>query len=820
MAVRLLLCGLQPAAHPETAAAACMRQNCTTALASTVRDYRNRQPPSCHSSEQQRLSRESRSFSGFFNEFLGLSGNGLTGVPECLGKLTNLRKLSLANNKVTEIPAWLAELSNLEILDLQDNQLVRISESVAKLPRLCALFLHGNPQLALPPKILGPTAAEIKTKSVSPKSPKEIFSYLFVRSTGARPMNEAKLILVGQGGVGKSSLVKTLKGEQFKEGEQPTEGIKISDWQCPLKRKQKATLHIWDFGGQEMMHATHQFFLTARSLYLLVLNRRMGGIDREADYWFRLIRAFGGNDAPVIVVLNKQKKEPFDVNRGGWLEKYAGNIKSFVETDCADKASIRRLQTKIQEQLREMQSLKESFPSHWFDIKDELSRNTAQFITFEEYRRICRRHSEDDPQQQTMLAGFLHDVGVALNYKEDPRLRFAYVLKPEWVTQGIYALLHAFVMSKGLFSCSHAEHILAPEGYSGEAAHFILGLMEQFELSFALGDNQKRSLIPQLLDDRQPVEAGDFDVLSCLNFGYQYAVLPEGLLPRFIVRTHHISDSKMRWKSGVILHDRSSGCRALVRADAANEQVRIHVDGTEHSRRMLLAIVRHNFDVIHGDLGFQPTELVYPPGAPEDPLPLHKLELLQRRNATSTIPVILPDDSITHPTISSLIEPVKSQPKPLKLFLSYSHKDEKHVVELRKSLRHMHRSGLIRLWYDRELPTGEKWEPRILQELNDADLIVCQLSRDFLNSDFCTLVELATAIKRKERGETELIAYILHDCVWKDVMELKQFQLLPREAKPIDDWRNKHRYWREIAEGIQLAVKTLQQKLLSRRLVR
>src|SRR5437870_5822303 len=71
-------------------------------------------------------------------------------------------------------------------------------------------------------------------------------------------------------------------------------------------------VHIWDFGGQEMMHATHQFFLTARSLYLLVLNRRPGGINREADYWFRLVRAFGGKDAPVIVVLNKQKDEPFD----------------------------------------------------------------------------------------------------------------------------------------------------------------------------------------------------------------------------------------------------------------------------------------------------------------------------------------------------------------------------------------------------------------------------------------------------------------------------------------------------------------------------
>ena len=111
---------------------------------------------------------------------------------------------------------------------------------------------------------------------------------------------------------------------KFNSREKTTEGIKISDWSCALNRKNKATIHIWDFGGQDIMHATHQFFLTARTLYLLVLTRRQGGYDEEVDYWLRLIRAFGGKDAPVIVALNKQKDEPFDVNRGGWL---AGKIR-------------------------------------------------------------------------------------------------------------------------------------------------------------------------------------------------------------------------------------------------------------------------------------------------------------------------------------------------------------------------------------------------------------------------------------------------------------------------------------------------------------
>ena len=73
----------------------------------------------------------------------------------------------------------------------------------------------------------------------------------------------------------------------------------------------------------------------------------------------------------------------------------------------------------------------------------------TQYVTYQEYSTICRKHGEADPEQQSSLGGFLHDLGIALNYRYDPRLRFAYVLKPEWVTEGIYGLLHAFVTSKG-----------------------------------------------------------------------------------------------------------------------------------------------------------------------------------------------------------------------------------------------------------------------------------------------------------------------------------------------------------------------------------
>jgi len=729
---------------------------------------------------------------------LSLSANQISSIPDFLAQLVNLHILLLSNNQISTVPDCIAQLSNLRTLNLSVNQISTIPDSLFQLSKLAELDLQGNPSLGIPEEILG--------TALNPKPAQEILRYYFAQREGSKPLNEAKLILVGTGGVGKTSLVKTLTTGKFDPREKTTEGIKISDWSCPLSRDEKVIIHIWDFGGQEMMHATHQFFLTARSLYLLVLSRRQGRHDEEADYWLRLIRAFGGKEAPVIVVLNQQKSEPFDVNRGGWLEKYKENIRSFVQTDCDDNKSMANLKETIEEQLGGMTSLKASFPTRWFKIKDELARMKTDYVSLEDYRRTCEKYGEKSVESQTSLSAYLHDLGIALNYNEDHRLRFGYVLKPEWVTEGIYTLLHAFVGSKGLFTPGEAERVLEKKKYSAESVHFILSLMEQFELSFPLGDTKNRALIPELLDDQQPPLAAKFKLQECLNFGYRYLIVPGGLLPRFIVRTHHLSEPVARWKSGVILVDGTNSCRALIRTDAAERQVRIHVDGPQASRRDLLAIIRHNFAVIHRDYEFKPEELVYPSGVPDKPLGLSELEAL-RREGDITARVVLQDKTVIKPNIAEVIQSVESPLEPVRIFLSYSHKDENHLNELRKDLKLMERNGLILPWYDRELSAGEKWNARILQELTEADVIVCQLSSDFLASDFCVLTELATAIKRKEAGEAELIGYVLHECGWKEVPKLRQFQIL-RNGKSLG-W-NKHKYWREIAEGIQKSLKKLQ----------
>src|ERR1039457_807183 len=205
---------------------------------------------------------------------------------------------------------------------------------------------------------------------VSPASILEFYFKTHGSGVGSRPLNEAKLILVGRGGVGKTCLVNRLVHGTYNPEEKKTDGIAITPW--PLRvGKDDVRLNIWDFGGQEIMHATHQFFLTKRSLYMLVLNAREGEQDANVEYWLRLIESLGG-DSPVLVVINKIVDHPFDLNRRGLQAKFPA-IRGFVQTDCDAQIGLDELRQAILHETDRLEHLRDPFPAGWFTVKDMLA---------------------------------------------------------------------------------------------------------------------------------------------------------------------------------------------------------------------------------------------------------------------------------------------------------------------------------------------------------------------------------------------------------------------------------------------------------------
>lgn len=667
----------------------------------------------------------------------------------------------------------------------------------------------------MPDEVLGPDVIDVFHEKANPAKPHEILEYYFRVRGASRPLNEAKLILVGRGAVGKTSIVNRLVEDEFRE-EKKTEGIRITDWSLRIGGKDDVRLNIWDFGGQEIMHATHQFFLTQRSLYLLVLNGREGGEDSDAEYWLKLIESFGAG-SPIIVVMNKIKEHAFDVNRRALQQKYPG-IRDFIKTDCEDGTGIKELCTAIERETDRLEHLRDPFPASWFTIKNRLARMRKNFLSFSDYRKQCAKLGEQDPHAQEALAFYLHSLGVALNYKDDARLQDTHVLNPRWVTNGIYKILNAPKLEeqKGELRLADLPKILDVKKYPVVMHRFLLDLMKKFELCFSFPDDDMHYLIPELLDKQEPLETSQFKLEECLNFQYHYPVLPEGLLPRFIVRAHALIDSHLRWRTGVVL--KFEGCRALVKADVQDKKVFISVSGPASGRRRLLAVIRSDFERIHRDIrNLEPEEIVPLPGNPDVLLSYRELLIMERDGLVDFQKVV--GDRIAILDVFELLNgvdledarrrrPLRDQNRAVRLFYSYSHKDERLRYELETHLKLMQRQGLIETWHDRRINPGDEFDKEIDDNLETADIVLLLVSADFIASDYCYEKEMKRALERHKNGEARVISIILHDVNWRKAPFAKSL-VLPRDGKPVTRWKPKARAWSNVSQGIEKVVEEL-----------
>ena len=260
-------------------------------------------------------------------------------------------------------------------------------------------------------------------------------------------VDELKFLVVGQGTVGKTSLIKRIVRGKFDSNQSKTEGIAINQWtirkQSKLEnQKSEIKLNIWDFGGQEIMHATHQFFLTKRSLYLLVLDSRLTQEENRVEYWLKIIQSFGG-ESPVLIVGNKTDQHPLDIDRTGLQKKYP-NIVGILETSAATGAGIEALKAEIAKQVDALPHVRDLLPETWFTVKSKLEElgKDKNFITQDEYLNLCDTNDVKDETSQHTLIGFLHDLGVVLHFQDDPRLEALGILNPQWVTNGVYKILN------------------------------------------------------------------------------------------------------------------------------------------------------------------------------------------------------------------------------------------------------------------------------------------------------------------------------------------------------------------------------------------
>ncbi len=557
---------------------------------------------------------------------LNLSHNRLTTIPTSIRKLKHLQRLDLESNQLTSIPEWLGELTQLKILNLGGNRLKSLPETLGKFGQLSSLILGGN-QLTDLPASLGTLIhlQQIDLNSVHytqgkfcPKNPlnpelaeaviqglEAIKAYLRAKAESQIILNEAKLILIGEGEVGKTCLMDSLLDNSWREHD-TTHGIEIKSFQVTSPDTQtEITLNGWDFGGQRVYRPTHQLFFSAPAVYLVVWKPREGPQQGFVKEWIKLVK-HREPDAKILVVATHggpQQRQP-DIDRQELWDLFGREtIADFFFVDSkpdahGNRKGIDELKLSIARLAAQLPEVGRSVPKSFQDVREALSARNVPYLPLDEVLAICRAHNMDDEIARLFIT-ISHRLGHLTHYQHDPALRDIVILRPDWLagamsyvlddkeTRDTNGLVKFSRLSKLWNDPSRPKDTRYPESLH----RIFLSLMGKFDLSYRViglspnEDSDPVSLIAQLVSNETPTdevlnkawrqvpESGmiqQTQICRIVDSRNGKPANAEGLFYQLIVRLHRYSLGRVKhtdsvhWQRGLILDAEYNG-RAFLR---------------------------------------------------------------------------------------------------------------------------------------------------------------------------------------------------------------------------------------------------------------
>ena len=516
-------------------------------------------------------------------EVLDLRANQIREL-EPLHRLEKLTHLHLEANQIKDIHP-LKRLRQLNQLNLRHNQIHDI-EILLDYTQLTHLYLSDNQLKSLPAWLLnfdlpikwnggGQGISVIGNPIESP--PTDIIQqgnasiqryFDALTHQEKHTLNTLKIHFLGDTGVGKTSLIKLLRGDDFDETESETLGLEISHW-----KHENMKLHCWDFSGKPELFGLHYCFFSARSVYVLVFDNRE---DRQEQHWLKRIESIS-QESPVLIVLNKfEQPENQDLDRKALSRRFP-NIVGFFPVSSVQGVGIDSFKQALSLAFKRVGHLK--MTKRDLQVKKHLDKKL--FLSDEQYVDLCQQQGLNQKNEQQELLSLLNDLGDMVSMKDADNEQ-SYLFNPEWITQAMYKILTSAMLAKqqAQLSLDDLEVILkvktaADAPYPNDNIPCIIEFFKQLGLCLQL-ENQ-RLLFPQLLADAP--EEIEFDDKDALSFQLQYNYLNEILFPRLLLKVYNQIDKKNCYRQHIILKNSDFNSRASIRVNYQKNAVYIKTNG-------------------------------------------------------------------------------------------------------------------------------------------------------------------------------------------------------------------------------------------------
>ncbi len=566
---------------------------------------------------------------------LDLDGNQLTALPPEIGGLASLEWLHLDGNQLTALPPEIGGLASLQGLDLNGNQLTALPPEIGGLASLQGLHLNGNQLTALPPEIGGLASLEwldldgnqlpeTLMRALEEGGVSALFAAFRSIQRDHESIFEAKLLVTGEGKVGKSWALAALRGEdpQKSVGEDNTTyGVARGILPVPHPEHDGTDIQLntWDFGGQKVYRITHQFFFSEDSVYLLVWNPRAGAEQCQVRQWLRRIDLRTGGNARVIMVATHSPKDSPqylpDYGRDSLPEDLQGMIVDEISIDSDRGDNIQELRGMIAAHAAALPTMGEPFSPAWRAARDRALQFAIErpYLRYREFSSICSEEGIIDADEVfTLLRVFMHGLGKAIYYGNrqlenltsnseerrplpfnDVQLADIVVLDAEWLSKAFVQVLEdeATNSAGGMLDHSRLDSIWRTHGrgdwqiYDVAEHPYLIRLMAAFDISYVVrGSGGEKSLVAQLVPGLPPPlpwrhnkladDERDGVVRMVCRLGHE----APGLMARLTVQTapYHVRTKVGRglfWKEGVFLKEEAFGNEALISIEGTERPV-------------------------------------------------------------------------------------------------------------------------------------------------------------------------------------------------------------------------------------------------------
>ena len=528
-----------------------------------------------------------------------LGSNPFIALPAVIRDLKQLQRLYVTGCQFDSVPDWLGELKNLSVLQLEGNRLKDLPTSLGGLGRLVDIELKNNP--------LNPELDAAYKEGLD-----AVKRYLRAKSEAQVVLNEAKLILIGEGEVGKSCLLGALRDDPWEEGRATTHGIEIKPFKVTDPTSgTEITLNGWDFGGQRVYRPTHQLFFSSPAVYLVVWKPREGPQQGFVKEWITLVR-HREPDAKILVVATHggpRERQP-DIDRQEIWDLFGKSmvldfflVDSKPDEKTKESSGIAALKQAIARAAVSLPEMGRKVPRRWEETRQALKKTDVAYLPISQVLKLCRDRKMDENEAMDFLR-ISHRLGHLIYYEHDPLLQDVVVLKPDWLSTAISFVLddrqtrdgHGLVEYARLSQLWSDPTRPEESRYPSSLHPLFLRLMERFDLSYkvaipsepedamgfwqrvrnALGTGRTKasnapdlhytSLIAQLVPDVRPLEselhivwplaASDGDeeqmqICRIVDTKSGQSAAAEGLFFQLIVRLHKYSLGRVNYKESV-----------------------------------------------------------------------------------------------------------------------------------------------------------------------------------------------------------------------------------------------------------------------------